>query len=53
LVSTDDDAPWIGSVDFGFTYGLTEDIQMDAGINVGVTSSADDFNPFCGITWRF
>jgi hypothetical protein len=53
LVSTDDDAPWIGSVGFGFTYGLTEDVQLDAGLNIGVTSSADDLNPFCGISWRF
>jgi hypothetical protein len=53
LVSTDADAPWIGSVGFGFSYGLTEDVQLDAGINVGVTSSADDLNPFCGISWRF
>lgn len=53
LVSTDDNAPWIGSVNFGFTYGLTEDIQLDAGLNIGVTSSADDLNPFCGISWRF
>ncbi len=53
LVSTDDGAKWIGSVDFGLTYGLTEDVQLDAGINLGVTSSADDWNPFCGISWRF
>jgi hypothetical protein len=53
LVSTDDHAPWVGSVNFGFTYGLTEDIQLDAGLNIGVTSSADDFNPFCGVSWRF
>lgn len=53
LVSTDDKSPWIGSVNFGCTYGLTEDIQLDAGINIGVTSSADDLNPFCGISWRF
>jgi hypothetical protein len=53
LVSTDDDSPWVGSVNFGLTYGLTDDIQFDAGINIGITSSADDLNPFCGISWRF
>lgn len=53
LVSTDDNSPWVGSVNFGFTYGLTDDIQLDAGMNIGVTSSADDLNPFCGISWRF
>jgi hypothetical protein len=52
-VSTDDDADWVGTVDFGLTYGLTEDIQLDAGINIGVTRSAEDFNPFVGLSWRF
>jgi hypothetical protein len=40
-------------VDFGLTYGLTDDIQLDAGINIGVTRSAEDFNPFVGLSWRF
>jgi hypothetical protein len=53
VVSTDDDADWIGTVDVGLTYGLTENIQLDAGINIGVTRSADDWNPFIGISWRF
>ncbi len=44
---------WIGTVDVGFTYALTRDIQLDAGINFGVTSAADDFNPFIGISFRF
>jgi len=46
-------APWVGTVDVGLTYGLTEDLQLDAGINIGVTRSADDFNPFLGLSWRF
>jgi hypothetical protein len=52
-VSTERAAPWVGSVNFGFTYGLTEDIQLDAGLNIGVTRAADDFNPFLGISWRY
>ncbi len=52
-VSSDKSARWIGTVDLGLTYGLTEDIQLDAGINIGVTRSADDWNPFIGISWRF
>lgn len=52
-VSTDKDADWVGTVDLGLTYGLTENIQLDAGINIGVTRSADDWNPFVGISWRF
>jgi hypothetical protein len=52
-VSTERDAPWIGTVDLGLTYGLTENLQLDAGINLGVTRSAEDFNPFVGVSWRF
>jgi hypothetical protein len=40
-------------VDFGLTYELTPNIQLDAGINVGVTKAAPDFNPFVGLSWRF
>jgi hypothetical protein len=45
--------PWIASADIGFTYSLTPDIQLDAGINVGLTRAADDANPFLGISVRF
>jgi hypothetical protein len=52
-VSTEEDSEWVGTFDMGLTYGLTEDIQLDAGINIGVTRSADDWNPFLGLSWRF
>lgn len=44
---------WIGTVDAGLTYALTDDIQWDCGVNIGVTPAADDWNPFTGITVRF
>jgi hypothetical protein len=46
-------SPWVGTVDLGLSYGLTENSQLDAGVNLGVTDSADDVNPFAGITVRF
>jgi hypothetical protein len=52
-VSTQRDTPWVGTFDLGVTYALTENIQFDAGINIGVTKSAEDFNPFLGLSWRF
>jgi hypothetical protein len=52
-LSTEKDSPWIGTVDLGLTYALTDDIQLDTGVNIGVTDSADDINPFIGISWRF
>jgi outer membrane putative beta-barrel porin/alpha-amylase len=52
-VSTESGSDWTGSVDLGLTYALTDDIQLDGGANFGVTRSADDINPFLGISWRF
>ena len=53
LISSESNTDWIGTFDMGLTYGLTEDIQLDAGINIGITESAEDFNPFLGLSWRF
>ena len=53
LVSAEDDAAWIGTFDFGFTYAITEDMQLDAGAYVGVTKSAADIAPFLGFSVRF
>jgi hypothetical protein len=52
-VSTEHDSRWIGTVDLGLTYALTKDLQLDAGVNIGVTDSANDLNPFLGLTWRY
>ena len=43
----------VGQVDVGFTYGVTDDVQLDLGCNFGVTKSAPDFRPFLGVTIRF
>ena len=53
LVSTERNSDWMGTVDLGLTYGLTDNLQLDAGVNIGVTQSADDLNPFVGLSWRF
>lgn len=53
LVSAEEDSDWVGTVDLGLTYGLTENVQLDAGVNIGVTKAADDLNPFVGLSWRF
>lgn len=52
-LSTETGSDWIGTIDLGLTYALSDNIQLDAGINIGVTRSADDINPFVGATWRF
>jgi len=45
--------PWRGQVDAGMTYGIGDNIQIDWGVNVGVTRAADDVQPFFGLTVRF
>ena len=52
-VSAERGASWVGTVDLGLTYALTKNLQLDAGINIGVTRAADDFNPFVGLSFRF
>ena len=52
-ISTERHKSWVGSVDFGLTYGLTKNIQLDAGVNIGITDSAKSWNPFIGFSARF
>lgn len=52
-VSGERNADWIGTFDFGATYKFTPNLQLDAGVNIGVTRSADDVNPFVGLTVRY
>jgi Putative MetA-pathway of phenol degradation len=52
-VSTERDAGWVSTFDFGFTYKLTSNIQLDAGLNIGLTRAADDLNPFIGVSYRY
>jgi hypothetical protein len=51
-VSTEDGSELAATVDFGLTYLVTDDIQLDAGVNVGITRAADELNPFIGISVR-
>ncbi len=52
-VTSERHAPWVGTLDAGLTYAISDDIQIDAGVNIGLTRSADDMNPFIGLSWRF
>ncbi len=52
-VSTERQSEWVGTFDFGVTYKLTPNIQLDTGLNVGLTRSADDLNPFVGFSVRY
>jgi hypothetical protein len=52
-LSTQQDQPWVGTVDAGLKFALTDNVQFDCGCNIGVTDGADDLNPFVGLTIRF
>ena len=53
LHSNETGAEWKAALGMGFTYGINDNVQLDCGVNVGLNAAADDFNPFCGISWRF
>ena len=52
-ISDENNTDWIATVDAGLTYAMTPDIQIDGGVNIGVTKAADDLNPFCGLSVRY
>ena len=52
-VPTQTRSDWVGTVDVGLLMMLGKNVQVDAGLNIGVTSGADDWQPFLGISCRF
>lgn len=51
--SAQDGDDTVVTFDTGVTYALTDNTQLDAGVNIGLTEAADDFNPFIGVSFRF
>lgn len=47
------ESDWVASFNAGLTYGLTDDVQLDAGVNLGLTRAAEDVTTFVGISYRF
>lgn len=50
---TDDPRGDVVVLGTGFTYKLGKNVQLDAGVNFGVTSAADRINPFVGLSTRY
>ena len=44
---------WVGFVNCGAGYRVTKGLQLDAGIDFGVTTYGADFSPFAGLSYRF
>lgn len=53
VVSSEPGNPWVGVLGLGLAYAVTDDLQLDGGVNLGLTRSAEDINPFLGVSWRF
>lgn len=51
--SAEDGAETIATLNGGFTYAVTKNLQLDAGANVGVTEAADDLRVFAGLSRRY
>ena len=51
--SSERDARWVITGDAGLTYAVSNNVQLDAGINIGLTNAADDLNLFIGLSRRF
>lgn len=49
----DGDERYRGFLNLGMTWGLTGDVQFDAGVRVGLTDAAEDFGFFTGVSFRF
>jgi hypothetical protein len=52
FVTTERSQPWWGYTGFGVGYKITSNLQASAGLQFGM-EAAYDYNPYCGIVWRF
>lgn len=52
-VNTEASTPPQARLDVGFSFQFTPNVQLDGGVNVGLTRATDDLNSFLGITLRY
>jgi hypothetical protein len=53
LTSEAGDGAHVATFDFGLTYSVNNNTQLDCGANIGISHAADDLQVFAGITRRF
>ena len=52
-VPTNATREWEGSIDVGLLCMIGKNVQLDAGLNIGVTRGADDLTAYFGVSVRF
>ena len=53
LVSTESGIGRATTFNTGLIYWLTDDLQLNAGVDIGLTTWADDWYAFIGTSWRY
>lgn len=43
---------YVALLSLGLTYGLSDDVQLDAGVNIGLSDAAEDYTVFAGVSFR-
>lgn len=51
--SAESGAGTVVTIDGGFTFAVTKNLQLDAGASIGATRAADDLNIFAGLSRRY
>ena len=51
-IQPSDGGDYVALLGTGLTYGVSEDVQLDVGVNVGLTDDAEEFTVFSGLTFR-
>jgi Putative MetA-pathway of phenol degradation len=52
-ISTERHTGWVGTVDGGLAYSVSDNVILDTGVNAGVTKAAQAWQPFIGLSFRF
>jgi Putative MetA-pathway of phenol degradation len=52
VTDTEDGTGYVSLIGGGLTYGIGDNVQLDCGVNFGLSDDADDFNVFAGISVR-
>jgi hypothetical protein len=52
VTDTEEGTGYVSLIGGGLTYGASDNVQLDCGVNFGLSDGADDFNVFAGISIR-